>query len=123
MTSQYKINVDIILENASNAIKKFERYENRTRVPTLEGWDDNHYTNRPCVGWCNCNDEVISDGDYITTETQRLLKRVITTAILIVGINQTSSDNVGTRVINSDMCCYGNNLMLTSYINVQLVYV
>ena len=123
MTSQYKINVDIILENASNAIKKFEWYENRTRVPTLEGWDDNHYTNRPCVGWCNCNDEVISDGDYITTETQRLLKRVITTAILIVGINQTSSDNVGTRVINSDMSCYGNNLMLTSYINVQLVYV
>ena len=32
-------------------------------------------------------------------------------------------DSVGTRVINSDMSCYGNNLMLTSYINVQLVYV
>ena len=37
-------------------------------------------------------------------------------------VEAATIDSVGTRVINSDMSCYGNNLMLTSYINVQLVY-
>ena len=31
---------------------KNERYENRTRVSTLEGWNDNHYTNRPTLAKC-----------------------------------------------------------------------
>ena len=62
-----------------------------------------------CVGTC-WNEALKHHDDCVDSE-------------VIVGIPFLIRQYVGTRVINSDMSCYGNNLMLTSYINVQLVYV
>ena len=43
----------VLWVTVSRKVNSTERYENRTRVTTLEGWYDNHYTNRP--GWNCCS--------------------------------------------------------------------